>query len=99
MAPSPSVHCTLPLGSEDFHLEKSLPSNNTIASEGAVDTALLTIASEGVTILGTGFHSSEDSGVCFVGSTCAMPAALKNKITADKKPRLSILITILSVKK
>ena len=94
IAPSAIVHSTFLLGREDFHFEKSFPSNNIIASEGAVDTAALDIiAAEGVTNLGTGFHNSDDSGVTFALSGWAQTNKQINDAITVNKPLLSILIT------
>src|SRR5690349_4913547 len=99
MAPSLMVHFTsLLFFLDDFHFEKSFPSNSTIASDGAVESELFTIAADGVTTRGSGFHSSDDSGVSFVVSNCALAMSDTDIASIANVPLLYILINCLMVK-
>jgi hypothetical protein len=80
---------------DDFHLEKSFPSNSTMASEGAVAGAALVDEMDGLTILGTGFHNSEDCGVCFEVSSWAFRIIAEHNMIEIATTFLNITLSFL----
>src|SRR4051794_12180356 len=95
--PSATVHFASP-SLADFHLERSLPSKRTMASEGAVAGAALTEEFPGVTTRGTGFQSSDDSGVCFDGFGCAIAIVVTAMAIPAIRTRLYITLLDLYVR-
>src|SRR6185312_2514608 len=85
--PPATSHFAGDLSWAETHWSRFLPSKSTIASEGGAASL-----APGVTILGTGFHTSVASGFCSFGFCAKQATAASIKTPTEGRKHLRIII-------